>query len=120
MRVWVSIIVLSLWGCAGGGGGASIPQQPKVTTQSIASGKLTAGGGGGATIVLECGGSVATDETETVSSDVPADVMALESGHVIADGFTLSLGPQAVTLVLDRCGAFSGGPIYSLSLNPNW
>jgi hypothetical protein len=118
MRFWVPVVVLSLSGCGGGGGGSSIAPPP-TTTQSIANGRLTAAAANGATMSLQFSGTVAADETATVTGEIPPEIRALETGHNVGSGATLTLGPQPVTLLLDRCGtAFSGGLDIELSLNP--
>jgi hypothetical protein len=103
--------------CGGGGGAASVPQQPTITTQSIANGTLSAGGAGGSLVKMQFSGAIAADETATVSTNVPAEVLALETGHVIGDGFTLTIGPQPVTALFDKCGGLSAGPSGELTQN---
>jgi hypothetical protein len=116
-----SLAFMAVAGCSGGSsGGGAVPQPPAITTQSIASGRLTAPASNGSTMTLNFTGPIPSDETATVTTDVPAEVIALESGHTIGAGATVTIGPQAVAVVLDRCsGGFAGGPEITLSNNPN-
>lgn len=113
----VPAALISLAGC--GGGGSTAPAPPPITTLSIANGQMTAPASNGSTLTLNFSGTVPADETATVSTEIPFEVLALESGHTIGAGATVTFGPQAVVVVLDRCrGGFGGGLAITLSLNP--
>jgi hypothetical protein len=120
MRFWVSIVVLALCGCGGGGGGgAAMPPPPTTTTQSIAGGTLTAPATNGASWTMKFSGTIPADETATVTSQIPNEIVGLESGHTVGAGFTITVGPGPVDAVLDVCGGgFSGGSVLSSSNNP--
>jgi hypothetical protein len=121
VRVVVGILgaaLVAAAGCSGGGTSSTGPPVAQTTTQSIASGTLTAVGTNNATFTMTFRGTLSPDETATVTSAIPAEVMALETGHVVGAGFTVTLGPQPVSVVLDRCaGGFSGGSLALSSQN---
>ena len=115
-----SLACVAVAGCGGGSSSSAAPQPPAITTQSITNGTLTAPASNGSSLTLNFTGAIPADETATVTTDVPAEVMALESGHTVAAGATVMVGPQAVAVVLDRCRSwFGGGPAITLSPNPN-